>query len=238
MTNNKLTKDFRFKQFHIWGGSSGMPVSTDGVLLGSWAMLPDSGSLLDIGTGTGLLALMAAQRNPELTITALDIDEHAVQAAIRNSLMSPWADRISIIKEDINRYKTEQTFAGIICNPPYFNSGETAKQHQRALARHTTTLNHQDLLVRAFALTGPEGVANFILPINESTLFVEQAQSSGWFLNRMCHVHPTQNKPVTRCLLSMTKQKTELVEETLLINKNGHYSDEFVSLTKDFYLKM
>ncbi len=140
------TKSFKFKQFSIEGGQSGMPVSTDGVLLGAWSFDHRPANILDIGTGTGLLALMCAQRFPHSQIEAIDIDEYAYMAASANVKASPWRDQITVRQLDILESKFDQCFEGIICNPPYFNSGEHSQHSQRATARHTHTLNHESLI--------------------------------------------------------------------------------------------
>ncbi|GAL19594.1 tRNA (adenine37-N(6))-methyltransferase TrmN6 [Vibrio maritimus] len=141
-----------------------MPVSTDGVLLGAWARFHSSDTLLDIGTGTGLLTLMLAQRFIDAAITAVDIDETAIVDATYNIQHSPWHKRITVLLCDILAQPFEHTFDGIICNPPYFNSGETAKNSQRATARHTHTLSHEHLLDRCDKLLNKEGSASFVLP--------------------------------------------------------------------------
>ncbi|GEA60283.1 tRNA1(Val) (adenine(37)-N6)-methyltransferase [Vibrio comitans] len=237
------TKNFQFKSFSIWGGNSGMPVSTDGVLLGAWANVNQSNRLVDIGTGTGLLALMCAQRNTELNIVAVDIDDHAIEAAKTNFAASPWESRFQLFHSDIVSFSKSNTaaFDTIICNPPYFNSGEQSSSATRATARHTDTLSHPALLDSCKELLLSDGSASFILPKEEAKQCIQRATDNGWHLSRLCKVKTTQKKDHTRYLfeLQLNADQSDPTEETeLIIHKDDGYSAEFVALTQSFYLKM
>lgn len=215
-----------------------MPVSTDGVLLGAWAELKSSKTILDIGTGTGLLSLMCAQRNPSLSIDAIEIDSHAVEAAQYNFSHSPWYARIKLHSGDVLTHSFPSQFDCIICNPPYFNSGEQAQNISRATARHTSSLSHQDLLKRCWDLLTNQGYASFVLPKVEGEAFIALAKQQGWSLQRLCQVKPTERKEVSRLLIQLGKTSISEVHSTLTIHESGGYSDDFTQLTKAFYLKM
>ena len=232
-------KDFKFKQFTIANrGDIGMPVSTDGVMLGAWAFQDAPQTVLDIGTGSGLLALMCAQRFPNTLIQAIDIDNNAYLTASDNIAQSPWVDRIEVIQQDILEKGFSRHFDAIICNPPYFTSGETAQNASRAIARHTQTLGHEDLILQLDSLLTPEGVAAFILPTNEGEAFIQLANTHGWVVARCCHVQTTLRKPATRLLFELKRHATCSIEENLTINADQGYSDQFIALTHQFYLKM
>ncbi len=215
-----------------------MRVSTDGVMLGAWAELGNRRTLLDIGTGTGLLALMCAQRYPDLAVTAIDIDDHAIAAARHNLAHSPWPERISLQQGDVLSYPFEQRFDAIICNPPYFLSGEQASNRQRATARHADQLDHGQLLVRCRQLLTPTGTASFILPKTEGDWFIRLAEADEWYVRRLTSVQPTEHKPVSRYLIELSLLTCELQAEQWPIQQCGQYSAEFVRLTRAFYLKM
>lgn len=238
MSGTLETKGFKFKQFSIASSRSGMPVSTDGVLLGAWANFDGCKRLLDIGTGTGLLSLMCAQRFPKLSITAVDIDVNAIEAATQNFALSPWPSRLHLVHGDVLVLEFAQPFDGIICNPPYFNHGEQAQAAQRATARHTDTLAHDALLLRCRELLTPNGKANFILPLTEGQQFLQLAKQQGWHLHRVCRVQPSPNKAVHRLLFELGLSAATTVEEHLAINDGSTYSAAFVKLCQDFYLKM
>ncbi|WP_231897915.1 tRNA1(Val) (adenine(37)-N6)-methyltransferase [Vibrio tapetis] len=233
-----ITKDFNFKQFSIYGGMSGMPVSTDGILLGAWSTIEKSENILDIGTGTGLLSLMCAQRNQQAKITAIELDDHAYEAATHNFSHSPWQERLCLKHQNILTWQPEVTFDHIICNPPYFNHGEQARLQQRAAARHTDTLPHDKLLLKAWGLLSVEGRASFILPKMEGDQFIQLATSQGWSLTRYCEVKTSTRKPVSRLLFELSKKPSETLINELVIHTKEQYSDDFISLTHDFYLKM
>ncbi|QXC57012.1 tRNA1(Val) (adenine(37)-N6)-methyltransferase [Vibrio mimicus] len=237
-TNKLINKSFHFKQFSIDEGECGMPISTDGVLLGSWAFTSPPMSILDIGCGTGLLSLMCAQRFPEADITALDIELSAFQATEKNRKNSPWANRIACHHHDILHWQPEQRFAAIICNPPYFNTGETAQHQVRATARHTVNLQHQALIGRLPQLLESDGVASFILPKIEGEQFIALAKQVGLHLGRYCQVQPTPNKPVHRLLFELHLSPCTTEDSTLVIHENAGYSEAFRQFTGDFYLKM
>lgn len=218
-----------------------MPVSTDGVLLGAWANLAHKQSILDIGTGTGLLALMAAQRFEDSSISAIDIDQHAIDAATVNIKQSPWQDRISLHHGSVLTTDFSQRFDAIICNPPYFNSGEQAQQSQRATARHTDSLDHLQLAERCFEITTETATASFILPTPEGEGFIKLAQQCGWYLAKRLDVKTTDRKQALRVLFELSKDpacEQDLQRESLTIHHDGGYSEAFIALTKDFYLKM
>ncbi|WP_394240328.1 tRNA1(Val) (adenine(37)-N6)-methyltransferase [Vibrio astriarenae] len=243
MTQNKQlkTKSFRFKQFSIEGGSAGMAVSTDGVLLGAWSQCHSSGEILDIGTGTGLLSLMIAQRYPEKKIVAIDIDPHAFEAARHNVHTSAWAERICVELAPLEQYALSQSgklFSDIICNPPYFNSGETAQSLQRATARHTQQLSHEALARDISHLLHHNGKASLILPVVEGEQFLLLAQRHHLHASRLCYVHPTNTKPASRLLIELKHQANECENSALTIMQDGTYSAEFTQLTREFYLKM
>ncbi|MFA0085159.1 tRNA1(Val) (adenine(37)-N6)-methyltransferase [Vibrio sp. 10N.261.51.F12] len=237
--SSQKTKSFAFKQFKIHSGNAGMPVSTDGVLLGAWAEFNDSSQLLDIGVGTGLLSLMLAQRYTTASIHGIDIEISAIIDARHNIAQSPWHDRIQVTHGDIVRLPLEHRYSGIICNPPYFNSGEHALNQQRATARHTASLAHSELLLRCDQLLDDNRHASFVLPLIEGEQFIDMACKQGWNLARCCLVRATEKKAVNRVLFTICKQQTVLKQETLVIHSaNGGYSEAFIHLTRDFYLKM
>tara|TARA_Y100001956_G_scaffold75621_1_gene83764 strand:+ start:692 stop:1399 length:708 start_codon:yes stop_codon:yes gene_type:complete len=234
----KKTKSFDFKQFKIEGGYSGMPVSTDGVLLGAWANIKQAKTLLDIGTGTGLLSLMCAQRNSIVDIEAIDIDQHALEAAQFNFEHSLWSERLTLNDGDILCHDFEHSFDAIICNPPYFNNGEQAQAKSRATARHTDSLRHDDLLKRCMSLLNEHGKASFVLPKVEGEAFIEIARQQAWTVERLCYVKPTERKEANRLLIELGKSGDKTEYSELTIHHNGSYSDDFVALTQAFYLKM
>ncbi|PKF51918.1 tRNA1(Val) (adenine(37)-N6)-methyltransferase [Enterovibrio nigricans] len=235
----KANKRFQFKQFTIEDKGCGMPVSTDGVLLGAWAHASGDASILDIGTGTGLLALMMAQRFPSADITALDIDLHAVKAAKYNAEQSAWAKRIYVAHQDVKSWKSTDTFDVIICNPPYFNSGLQAEDARRAMARHTDSLSHDDLLNVLASRLSRNGVAYLILPSYEADQLIAKSHQHHLFCCRTVDVKTTPTKPVNRKLIALSaNKKNETDKEMLIIQSDNSYTKEFVALTKDFYLKM
>jgi len=246
-----MAKDFTFKQFHIKGFNCGMPISTDAILLGAWANILDSESILDIGAGTGILSIMCAQRNALAQIKGVELDQGAFDAATFNYLHCPWYQRLQAIHAPIVTFTQQYiqqglTVSAIICNPPYFNSGEKAENKQRALARHTDTLSHQDLIDCCGRLLKEKGKAHFVLPKAEGEAFMALVASTnrcGLTLTRLMNVKTTVNKPVTRLLIEFTKitqqRDTGCVDTAqLIIHEGEHYSEDFVALTNDFYLKL
>ncbi len=213
-------------------------MSTDGVLLGAWVDMSGAQVVLDIGTGTGLLSLMCAQRNPKIKIQAIDIDDHAIEAAQVNFSHSPWQARLTLHHGNVLEYSFTDKFDRIICNPPYFNNGEQATNQSRATARHTNCLTHNDLLASCKQLLSDSGKASFVLPLVEGEQFIQLAQKQGWHLSRLCQVKPTERKQVTRLLIELQKKPTETISESLTIHSDNGYSVDFIALTKDFYLKM
>ena len=215
-----------------------MPVSTDGVLLGAWIDLNTANSVLDIGTGTGLLTLMCCQRKSQLTVSAIDIHTQALEAAQSNFESSRWSNRIKLHKGDILKYQFDHPFDTIICNPPYFTSGAQSGNNARATARHTDTLDHSALLHRCWQLLSENGQASFILPVKEGEKFIDIAMAIGWHLHKKCSIKSTAHKAAHRLLFQLGKQDKTYQEEQLTIHTGNQYSQAFTELTRDFYLKM
>jgi len=243
-----MAKDFTFKQFHIKGFDCGMPVSTDAILLGAWANIQQKNSILDIGCGTGVLSIMCAQRNSLAQIIGVELDSHAVHAATVNYQNCPWLARLQAIHASItdltqDYLERDMRVSAIICNPPYFNEGEVAAETKRAMARHTQTLSHQTLIDCCGDLLLANGTAHFVLPKFEGEQFIKrvmQSENSGLVLSRLLQIKTTVQKPVSRLLIELTKKSApnEVINEELIIHQGEHYSADFISLTKDFYLKL
>lgn len=234
-------KGFTFKQFHITHSRCAMKVGTDGTLLGAWATLPHCAThILDIGTGTGLIAIMAAQRHPEALIDAIDIDADCIAQAKDNVADCPWAERIMLHHSSLQAYNAEHIYDVILSNPPYFVDSLLSPDKKRSTARHTATLSFEQLCDGVIRLLSPEGRFCVILPPAETSLFCSSARGK-LFLTRQTEVWSTPTSGVKRILSEFALQPpTEPTKANkLIIEDNGPmgYSDQYKELTKDFYLK-
>ncbi len=233
------TPFFHFKKFTVRHDRCAMKIGTDGVLLGAWSAVANRQRILDVGTGTGLIALMMAQRNPTARITALEIDPDASLQARENVSASPWADRVTVQQNDFKTYTTEKKFDLIVSNPPFFTHSLTGPDHKRNLARHTGELTYADLLQRSADLLEQTGELDIIFPAAEENSIKEQAMSLGLFPNRQLSICPTPGSAVKRVLLGLSFSGKEYIPEEMIIETARHrYSEAYISLTKEFYLKM
>lgn len=242
----RLSKSgFTFKQFRIEHCQCGMKVSTDGVLLGATANLPTCGRVLDIGTGSGLLSLMLAQRLEQAGISpqiqAVELDLSAVNQAQENVQASPWPKAVQVVHGDFLSWQTtqHQCYGAIVCNPPYWQAGHPCRDESRATARTTTTLSHESLLLAARSCLKPDGYFSLILPVLPAKAFCEFAQQNGWFIAEYVQVSERLLREPHRILLklSLSPQKTQRTA-MVIRDADGDYSDAFRSLTKDFYLSL
>jgi len=233
---------FTFKQFSIEQARTAMKVSTDGILLGAWVGLDGVNSMLDIGAGTGLLSLMCKQRAELLTVTAVEIDTGAYEDAKQNILNSPWNEEIVLHHMAIQELHSSDKFDLIISNPPYFNNSLKSHSLSRNLARHTDSLSFKELLNAFKRFSHQHSRLAIVLPCSQGDIFIQLAQQEGVKLTRQCDVKTTEQKMKSRVLLEFVHNKDTLPNElkfnTLCVHKNGQYSDEFIRLCKDFYLKM
>lgn len=231
---------FRFKQFSVDDATSTMKVGTDSVLLGAWAGLENSRIILDIGTGSGLLALMAAQRS-KAEIMAIDNDPAAIDSAKLNISLCPWSKRIEILHQSLQDYTEKcmpESFDFIISNPPFFINSLKAPDAGRSNARHTDLLPFEILAAASVKLLTPEGKLSLVLPVNESNIFSRIAEENGLYLHRKMMIIPKQDKPANRVLVEFGFMINRNVSNTTLIIRDlsGEYSREYRELTKDFYL--
>lgn len=230
---------FTFKQFTVNHEKCAMKVGTDGVLLGAWAPIANAKQILDVGTGTGLIALQLAQRNPYAAITAIEIDPSAAEQAEENVQRSPWADRIEIVCSDFRDFQSEIKFDLIVSNPPYFIDALKCPDKQRNMARHTGGLNYNLLFRHAAHLLAAEGLVSIIIPVEAEKVVIDAAWEYKLFPSKCMRVITKPGKPCRRVLLTFSFQNKGCVEESLCIEVEHHnYTPEYIALTKDFYLKM
>lgn len=230
---------FSFKQFTIRHDRCAMKVGTDGVLLGAWTDIRHSCRILDIGTGTGLIALMLAQRNSEASVTAIDIDAEAVSQAQENIRESPWKERVVAMWQDIKTYRPQALFDTIVSNPPYFIDSLKCPDNQRNTARHTDTLDMEVLLAKAGTLLTPDGRFSIILPTEQTDALVETAGRVGLYPSRHTTVITRPGLAPKRTLMEFARKKEAFQTDELVIELERHvYSDAYIALTKDFYLRM
>lgn len=230
MSNNY----FKFRQFTIWQERCAMKVGTDGTLLGAWARGGDT--ILDIGTGTGLISMMMAQRFPGAKVFAIDIDHDAVMQASENVASSPFADRIQIVECDIRQYSSI-AIESIVCNPPFFVDSLECPDNQRTLARHTSSLSYGELMDAVVRLLDDEGEFSVIIPFDCKTRLENEASLVGLFKVRECAVKTTPQNPPRRYLMAFRKHHQQLeMTEGIIETKPGVRSVWYQQLTKDFYL--
>lgn len=230
---------FRFKQFTVQQDKTAMKVGTDGVLLGAWANLEKTQAVLDIGTGTGLIALMAAQRNETARIDAIEIEAEAYLQARANVAHSPWADRIKVHRISLFDYFPDHKYDCIICNPPFFTRSTKNPDDKRTLARHNDTLPHDALAIAVSRLLSENGTAHFILPSAESEKFMLYTREANLYPQRITEVYPTPHSVSKRRLISLGFQQISPLPDHLVIELSRHcYSEEYIRLTQDFYLNM
>ncbi|QHM74525.1 tRNA1(Val) (adenine(37)-N6)-methyltransferase [Mixta theicola] len=233
---------FTFKRFFIAHDRCAMKVGTDSILLGAWAPVAQASRILDIGTGSGLLALMLAQRTAErVEIDAVELDGAAASQAADNAAQSPWAARIHIHQADIVSWaqQQERRYALIVSNPPYYAPGAACSSAARDRARATHSLTHDDLLRSAEALISEDGFFCVVLPEEEGKSFISLALAHGWHLRFRNDVAEIEARPPHRVLLAFSPASGELLQErTVIRGPDRSYSPAFCSLTQDFYLFM
>ena len=233
----KFMAGFKFKQFAVEQDDVAMKVGTDGVLLGAWAECEGARRILDIGTGTGVIALQMAQRNPTAQVQAVEIDETAARRARANFDNSPWAERLEVEQTPVQEFSPAEKFDLIISNPPYFVDSLLPPDAKRSTARHTHDLTFEELDRAVCRLLAESGRFALILPEPEFERYAEQSQLH---LVRRCNVHSVEGGAIKRVMGEFSKDKPAKIEiESLAIEveRRGEFSADYRALTKDFYLK-
>lgn len=236
---NGSDKAFYFKQFHIHHDRCGMKVGTDGVLLGSWADISNKKKILDIGTGSGVIALMLAQRSSsDAIIDAVEINGQAFEQACENVAISPWPKKIKMSHSSIQNFEIETNYDLIVCNPPYFIKSLKPTDQNRAQSRHATDLTYPDLIASAKRLLAPNGILSIVLPIRESTEFSKEAGRLSFFTKRKCSIRTKSAKPIDRILMEFSPGRSVVneVNELTIQNEKGEWTKSYLELVSPFYL--
>lgn len=235
-------KPFKFKEFTIQQDKTAMKVGTDGVLLGAWVNIKNGiSSALDIGTGTGLIALQIAQRSDLETIDALEIESEAFEQAVMNFENSDWADRLYCYHASLQEFDKEidEKYDLIVSNPPFYKNSFKTPIIKRATARHTDTLSFEELLSISSNLLSSTGSCAFIIPFYEEDQFLELAQNSNLYPNRICRVKGNVNTAVKRTLVQLSFVNKPIAIDDFAIEIERHiYTDTYKKLVKDFYLNL
>ncbi|MFK7810807.1 MAG: tRNA1(Val) (adenine(37)-N6)-methyltransferase, partial [Saprospiraceae bacterium] len=230
-------KPFYFKEFVLQQKADVMKVGTDGILLGAWVDTTDAKHILDIGTGTGMIAVMCAQKNKKAKVDAVDIEEAAYKLASLNTKACEWSERLGVFHGSIQEFSKVRDikYDLIVSNPPFFTGGTFSQNSDRNHMRHTIKLPNGELLQAVRRLLIRDGRFCVILPYLEGLRFKEQAEQYGFFCTRKTAVRPTPNKEIERLLLEFRFIDNPTQEEELIVENNNMYTDAFVCLTKAFY---
>lgn len=232
---------FRFKQFTIIQEKSAMKVGIDGVLLGAWATAESPGKILDVGTGTGLIALMMAQRFENAKVDAVEIDDYACAETIYNFEKSPWAERLQLRQTSFQLFalNTIEKYDLIVSNPPFYENSVNVKTASRELARNSENLEPGDLFFGVSKLLAENGRFAIVFPFQRLNELRENATKNGLFLSRICKVKPNPEKVSHRILAEFSfQQQPETIDELVIESMIHHdYSEKYRMLTRDFYLR-
>ena len=237
-----MTRPFRFKEFIVEQDKAAMKIGTDSVLLGSWVSVNNKiQTVLDIGTGTGILALQIAQRITSETIDAIEIDALAFEQAFQNFENSPWSDRLYCYHASLEQFSKEidDTYDLIISNPPFYTSTYKNLESSRAIARHTESLLFDNLLKNTSTLLSKNGVAAFIIPYQEESIFIELASEANLFPRKITRVKGNENAVIKRTLIELSFKNKLPKIDVLTIEINRHrYTEEYKKLVDAFYLDL
>ena len=222
-----------------------MKVGTDGVLLGAWCSLENSPKkILDIGTGTGIISLMLAQRSSAITIDGVEIDTSAYMQTVDNFENSDWSDRLYCYNASFQKFADDthnekETYDLIVSNPPFYTEDYITKNSSRNKARFTTSLTFKQLIAGVSKILSKSGFFSTIIPFKEESTFISLAEQHRLFLNKICRVKGNKNSDIKRSLLTFSFYKKEINETNLIIENSRHkYTKEYVELTNSFYIKM
>ena len=234
---------FQFKQFSVLQDQCAMKIGTDGVLLGAWTPINNCpNTVLDIGTGTGIIALMLAQRCDAQQIDALEIDGNAYEQAVDNFENSPWGDRLFCFHAGVDEFveEPEDEYDLIVSNPPFYSEDYRSENEQRDLARFQEALPFEDLIDAAALLLSENGIFSVIIPYKEEERFIDLCSEVELFPIKVTRVKGSHKTQIIRSLLAFKRYELAvLVADELVIEINRHeYTDDYIELTKYFYLKM
>lgn len=236
--SGKATGTFYFKQFKVEDGCSTMKVGTDAVLLGASVKVENSKNILEIGTGSGVIALILAQRSDAL-IDAIEIDKESAEQARQNANSCPWSERIEVIQSSLQEFTpTSKKYDLIVSNPPFFSCSLKSPDKKRNLSRHDEELSYADLIACSSGLLAECGSLWVILPVNESAIFTSLAEKESLFLQFHMIIIPKEGRKAHRCILEFKKSMTGDTEEIslMIMDEGGRHTAEYVELTKDFYI--
>lgn len=226
---------FQFKQFFIAHDKCAMKVNTDGILLGSLADTKGSKQILDLGTGTGLIAIMLAQRSTA-QITAVEIEPNAYQQAVENCKNSAFSDRLQIIQQDVLSLNLPQKFELVVANPPYFTHSLPSRNTERDLAR-SATQSHLAWLTAAKQHLSENGKISFILPFEAAEKLINQSTTLGLYCTEQWHISTKTGKTPTRMVVTFSpKNIGQAVQYLNIYEHHNSYSTAFKQFTRDFYL--
>ncbi len=235
-------KPFSFKEFAVNQDKCAMKIGTDGVLLGAWASIKKQPfSILDIGAGTGIIALMLAQRSPSEIIDAIEIDDDAYEQCVDNFEQSPWGDRLFCYHASLEEFADEidDTYDLIISNPPFYSEDYKTENESRDIARFQDALPFDHLLKNASKLLSKNGSLCVIIPFKEEERFKNFAVGYELYSNKILHVKGNPTSEIKRSLIELSFLQNEVSTKELIIETARHeYTKEYIELTKDFYLKM
>ena len=229
---------FQFKQFTINDNTSVMKLGTDSVILGAWADFSHAETILDIGTGCGILALIAAQ-NSTAKIDAIDIDKGSIDNARGNFMNSPWQKQLQAINMPLGNFlktPTPQTYDIIICNPPYFIDSQKSPNKDVNLAKHNIFFNYTDLAVSGYKLLGKEGKMYLIIPVINRKILENELLVNGLYVNKTLEIFPNPFKDSNRACLEISREKMRHPNNKIMIrDKQSQYTKEYKNLTRDYY---
>ena len=227
-------KPFRFQKFEILQYKNVFRVGTDGVLLGALCQVENAQKILEVGTGTGLISLMLAQRNANAEITALDLNEDAVKLAHENFKNAPFSERLNVFHQDFKTFESQKEYDFVVCNPPFFEENNSVKD---ILARQQVELTFRNLIEKASKILSSEGIFSVIIPSESAQEFENLAQDFDLHLVRKINIFGIENGVLKRNVLEFSKKKSALETLDFTIEKSPRkYSDQYLELTKEFHV--